>query len=227
MPAAPPWLETGGDGDGGSGYQAWQQDGGGLQPWRQEGISYGPGQWQGDGGQGQAPPVAPPPVLPPPGMMPPGMMPPPVPSAAGASGGDSGRWKPERRSAAERLVVQSADGSGGPAAFDTATGRLHGLAATVGPVAGIYGRFGETTGVLYRWGGRLQLWVDGRGIDLEDEAVRVYWGRSDATHAWFQVGVSGVCVFDARYPFPGAELDFGRVVEQIVVDPERRAGIFR
>ncbi|MFI5777155.1 hypothetical protein [Nocardia sp. NPDC051570] len=180
------------------------------------------------GGRLPVPPDIPTPPQLPPISLPPGMTAPQGNTGgAGRARGGTRRWEPERRSEPARLVVQPADGMGGPAAFDPATGALHGLSATIGATAGIYGRFGEAPGVLYRRDGRLWLWVNGGAVDLDDAAVRVYWGRSDATQAWFQVGSAGACVFDARYPFPGADLDFGRVIEQIVADPARRAGIFR
>lgn len=157
------------------------------------------------------------------------MMPPPGGGTgnAGRVRGGGGRPVAQRRVEVPQLMVHPVDGVGGPAVFDPVTGALHGVSAAVGPVAGIYGRFGEVPGVLFRKDGRLRLWVNGGSIALDDPEVRVYWGRSDAAHAWFQVGLGGRCVFDARYPFPGAELDFGRVIEQILADPERRTGIFR
>jgi len=79
----------------------------------------------------------------------------------------------------------------------------------------------------YRHRGGLVLRVRDRLFDLESSSAGIYWGVADVRQIRFQIGWNGVCAFEARYPRPAAEFDFGLWLRDLLADERRRAGIFR
>ncbi|MBF6171408.1 hypothetical protein IU476_07980 [Nocardia blacklockiae] len=155
------------------------------------------------------------------------MLPPVIPSQAPGGGQRRSTGVGSSEYGGGRIVVQAADGQGPVGLFDPNTGAMQWVSVMPGPISGIYGQLGETSVVLFRREGRLRLWAEGCAVDLDEPGVEVHWGRSDPVRTWFQVGRGGVAVVDARYPFPGADRDFGRLISAIVADPRRREEVFR
>jgi hypothetical protein len=79
----------------------------------------------------------------------------------------------------------------------------------------------------YRHRGALLLRTPDRLFDLDDPATGIYWGRGQDGLLLFQIGVSGVRAFEARYSAPTAGLDFGLWLRGLHADGGRRTAIFR